>query len=117
MDRGGIPLPLGAQGLHAVTVHFFVRGRKQKGVYMEIQTCIKCHQKKELNAENFYRKNSCKRGFESQCKECRRISDKKKYQKKKDKILLQKKQYYERKKDKIKERQKEYYQSNVEKKR
>lgn len=82
---------------------------------MEIQTCIKCHQKKELNTENFYRKSSCKRGFESQCKECRRISDKKKYQKKKEKILGQKKQYYERKKDKIKERQKEYYQSNVEK--
>lgn len=82
---------------------------------MEIQTCIKCHQKKELNTENFYKKSSSKRGFESQCKECRSISDKKKYQKKKDKILLQKKQYYERKKDKIKERQKEYYQSNVEK--
>ena len=25
MDRGGIPLPLGARGLHAVTVHFFSR--------------------------------------------------------------------------------------------
>ena len=24
-DRGGIPLPLGARGLHAVTVHFFSR--------------------------------------------------------------------------------------------
>ena len=82
---------------------------------MEIQTCIKCRQKKELNAENFYRKSSCKRGFESQCKECRRISDKKKYQKKKDKILVQKKKYYERKKEKIKKRQKEYYQANVEK--
>ena len=25
MDRGGIPLPLGACELHAVTVHFFSR--------------------------------------------------------------------------------------------
>nr|DAT16052.1 MAG TPA: hypothetical protein [Caudoviricetes sp.] len=25
MDRGGIPLPLGARGLHAVTVHIFSR--------------------------------------------------------------------------------------------
>lgn len=25
MDRGGIPLPLGARELHAVTVHFFSR--------------------------------------------------------------------------------------------
>ncbi len=70
---------------------------------MEIQTCIKCHQEKELNTENFYRKNSSKRGFESQCKECRSISDKKKYQKKKEKILLQKKRYYENKKRKNQE--------------
>jgi len=78
-------------------------GENEKELYMEIQTCIKCHQEKELNTENFYRKNSSKRGFESQCKECRRISDKKKYQKKKEKILVQKKRYYERKKRKNQE--------------
>ena len=65
---------------------------------MEIQTYTNCHQEKELNADNFYRKNSSKRGFERKCKECRRISDKKKYKKKREKILLQKKKYYECKK-------------------
>jgi late including ORF1, transcriptional activator of phage 31 late promoter, ORF3, ORF4, and ORF5 genes, complete cds len=79
-----------------------------------MQTCIRCQIEKELNSDNFYRRNSRKQGFDKVCKECRRISDKEKYEERKSKILEQKKKYYERKKEVIKERQRSYYHSSVE---
>lgn len=102
-SRGVTPSPSRLRGFTPPLYIFLFVGENEKELYMEIQTCIKCHKEKELNTDNFYRKNSSKRGFESQCKECRRISDKKKYQKKKEKILLQKKRYYDRKKRKNQE--------------
>ncbi|HFI2437939.1 TPA: HNH endonuclease [Streptococcus suis] len=82
---------------------------------MELKVCIDCHIEKEMTEENFYRKSSAKCGFESRCKDCRRISDREKYERKKEKISLQKKRYYERKKEKIKQRQREYYRRNTDK--
>ena len=99
--------------LHTVTVHFFLRERKEIEVEMTIQVCIRCQKEKELNSDNYYRRNSRKQGFEKVCKECRSISDKERYQKSKSKFIAQKKEYYERKKEVIKERQRNYYHSNV----
>ncbi|WP_162012511.1 HNH endonuclease [Streptococcus sp. S784/96/1] len=82
---------------------------------MAFQTCITCKIEKEMTEENFYRKSSAKSGYESKCKSCRRISDKAKYERKKEKISLQKKRYYERKKETIKKRQREYYRRNTDK--
>lgn len=61
--------------------------------------CSKCHETKELSSENFYRKHSDKMGFSKVCKLCNKKKDAERYQKKKDKILTQKKRYYRRQKE------------------
>ncbi|MEX5397203.1 HNH endonuclease [Streptococcus sp. ZJ93] len=82
---------------------------------MIVQLCKVCQEEKELNEVNFYRNKNKKHGFESQCKDCRRISDKKKYEHRKHKISEQKKKYYQRKKEKIRNYQRNYYHANAEK--
>ena len=66
--------------------------------------CSKCHETKELSSENFYRKHSDKMGFSKVCKLCNKKKDAERYQKKKDKILTQKKRYYRRQKERQKEK-------------
>lgn len=66
--------------------------------------CSKCHETKELSSENFYRKHSDKKGFSTVCKLCNKKKDAECYQKKKDKILTQKKRYYRRQKERQNEK-------------
>ena len=66
--------------------------------------CSKCHETKELSSENFYRKHSDKMGFLKVCKLCNKKKDAERYQKKKDKILTQKKRYYRRQKERQNEK-------------
>lgn len=66
--------------------------------------CSKCHETKELSSENFYRKHSDKMGFSKVCKLCNKKKDAERYQKKKDKILTQKKRYYRRQKERKNEK-------------
>lgn len=63
--------------------------------------CSKCHETKELSSENFYRKHSDKKDFSTVCKLCSKKKDAERYQKKKDKILTQKKRYYRRQKERL----------------
>jgi hypothetical protein len=60
--------------------------------------CSKCGEKKELNEDNFPKKNTGKGGFDSRCKECKRCYDLERYSKKKGEILEQKKAYYQKRK-------------------
>ncbi|ORP04500.1 hypothetical protein [Streptococcus mitis] len=66
--------------------------------------CSKCHETKELSSENFYRRHSDKKGFSKVCKLCNKKKDAERYQKKKDKILTQKKRYYRRQKERQNEK-------------
>ena len=66
--------------------------------------CSKCHETKELSSGNFYRKHSDKKGFSTVCKLCNKKKDAERYQKKKDKILTQKKRYYRRQKERQNEK-------------
>lgn len=77
--------------------------------------CSSCGIIKELNEINYPRKNTGRKGFDSQCKECKREYDKKRYQKNKEKVSQEKAIYYQKNKDKIQKRQLEYYHSNPEK--
>ena len=66
--------------------------------------CSKCHETKQLSSENFYKKQSNKKGFSTVCKLCNKKKDAERYQKKKDKILTQKKRYYRRQKERQNEK-------------
>ncbi|NMA74757.1 MAG: hypothetical protein GX963_11490 [Bacteroidales bacterium] len=60
--------------------------------------CILCGIDKELTEINFHVKKKSKTGFDSRCKACRKELDRERYEKKRDKILAQKREYYQRKK-------------------
>lgn len=74
-----------------------------------LRRCAKCGVEKELNTDNFYRKRTGRYGFDSQCKECKRKRDKKRYQKDHEKICKQKCEYYQKNKETIKKKNLEYY--------
>jgi len=38
--------------------------------------CTKCHEKKELNLDNFYRSPRNPEGFHTHCRECMRVKQK-----------------------------------------
>lgn len=64
------------------------------------QICIYCKIEKPLDNEHFPVHKRKKLGFDSRCIECKRLYDKNRYLKKRDKILEQKRKYYQRKKQK-----------------
>lgn len=64
------------------------------------QICIYCKIEKPLDSEHFPVHKRKKLGFDSRCIECKRLYDKNRYLKKRDKILEQKRKYYQRKKQK-----------------
>lgn len=81
----------------------------------ETRRCNTCKKIKELNEINFGKKRTGKSGFDSQCKECKKEYDKKRYKEKRDEILLDKEKYYEKNKvDRLKY-QSEYYSKHKEK--
>jgi hypothetical protein len=63
--------------------------------------CSKCKQIKELNEDNFARKNIGKDGFDSRCKACKKAYDKERYAKNADRFRREKIDYYHRKKERM----------------
>lgn len=80
-----------------------------------LRKCSKCGLKKELSTKNFGKKRTGKLGFDSQCKDCKRKRDQKRYQKNRERILEEKATYYRENKDARKEYQHDYYHENKEK--
>lgn len=79
------------------------------------KTCSKCREVKELNEYNFAKKNTGRDGFDSQCKECKKLYDQKRNQRKKVEISKQKKEYYNKNAKTLKEKSLNYYSKNKEK--
>ncbi|MDT2501019.1 hypothetical protein P7D95_09405 [Enterococcus avium] len=63
-----------------------------------LKKCSKCGIDKELSSQNFTRHSGHKDGFDTQCKECKKIYDQERYKNKRLEILAQKKKYYQKKK-------------------
>ncbi len=80
----------------------------------KIKVCSKCGIEKELNTDNFCKHRGRKDGFDTECKECKRIRDAERYARERSSISEQKKKYYQKNKDAIKERQIKYYSENTE---
>ena len=76
--------------------------------------CNKCKQIKELSTINFPKRTANSDGFDSICKQCKKITDKARYDAKRAEILEQKKDYYKRNRKKIIEKQLKYYRENIE---
>lgn len=60
--------------------------------------CSSCKEVKKLTSEHFHARKSDKKGFDTICIACKKVRDKERYEKKRVKILEQKKRYYQRKK-------------------
>lgn len=63
-----------------------------------MQKCPTCGMYKERNTDNFAKHAGRKFGFSYQCKECRKVIDRQRYEEKREVILAQKKVYYQKKK-------------------
>lgn len=77
--------------------------------------CYKCGKVKELNELNFAKKNTGKNGFDSQCKECKKLYDQQRYKKNQEKFRKEKTEYYHKNKETRKQYQRDYYYNNTEK--
>ena len=77
--------------------------------------CSSCGREKELNQDNFHKKNKGRSGYNSRCKECVSKSDKDRYEKNKEKFRAEKIEYYHKNKESRREYQRGYYHDNKEK--
>lgn len=95
---------------------------------MKVQICPQCNIEKELNINNFFKNNIKKSGFDTKCKECRKISSKQYRIENREEVnqkhretsrknynSQKKKQYYELNKQKILLVKQEYRKRNSEK--
>ena len=80
-----------------------------------IKKCSKCGEEKELSSEYWSRNKNTKDGFQSQCKECQKITSKEYRAKNKEKMARYRKEYYEENKEKIARQSKQYREENKEK--
>ena len=80
-----------------------------------IRRCSKCGTEKELNIQNFHKKNTGIGGFASQCKACKREYDQQRYSRNREKISQAKATYYQNNKATLRKSQLAYYYANREK--
>jgi len=73
------------------------------------KTCKKCNTEKNLN--QFDKQKDCKLGVKNYCKECYKLINKERYDKKRDDIIRQNRQYQYAHPEKYQEYQKTYYQN------
>ena len=79
-----------------------------------MKRCTMCNELKVLCVENFGIRRSSKTGFDSRCKACRKLYDKKRYENNKQRLNEQSKEYYSKNKEIRKEYQKRYYYNHKE---
>lgn len=76
-----------------------------------MKTCTKCRKNKPLDM--FYNSKSCKDGKHPQCKECKKQSDRSRYEKKKEYICEKQRDRYAKKAEYEREKAKERYKKSV----
>ena len=61
---------------------------------MESKVCSKCGKEKPLTVEYFQLRNGSKDGFRNDCKVCKELYDKKRYNENQEKLKKQSRDYY-----------------------
>ncbi|WP_105147062.1 HNH endonuclease [Streptococcus suis] len=77
--------------------------------------CSTCGIKKELTTDNFPARRNSKSGFDGRCKDCRKVYDKIRYEKNREKLIAKGKEYYRKHIEERRKYGREYYAQNTDK--